>query len=193
MSEKEEASSSGMKMLLTPQPGDFRIVPVPGVTGLGISVGQFLNGERFARHDHAEVYLGNPPSLEAAEFGWTASAYPNRIGLRKLDVAPGSEADSGSVWSTGRIELMFEQRQGIVEWCLEHPDTPYGWLDYAALTLHRLGMNDPGLRRRIAAEGSRICSQYVDAAWNLGGDVHLFTDGRWEGYVTPEALAALVI
>jgi hypothetical protein len=160
-----------------PQPGDFLVRLVRGVVGWGISAGQAFNGEGWSRHDHAEVYLGG---------GETSSAYPNRRGIQPLGDA------EGAVWSSGRFELTFEQRAGIVAWCREHPAVDYGWLDYGALTLHRLGMNDPGLKRYIASSGSMICSQYVDAAYNHGGDVHLFTDGRWEGYVTPEMLAELI-
>lgn len=160
-----------------PQPGDFRVVPVEGWGGLGIEVGQFLNREGWTRHDHAEVYLGE---------GQVASAHPDLPGIR-----PYTEV-AGAVWSTGVVPLTDSQRSGIVGWCREHADVPYGWADYAALTLHRLGSRDPALRRYIASTGTMICSQYTDAAYNHGGDVHLFTDGRWEGYVTPAMLAVRV-
>lgn len=161
-----------------PRPGDFRVVPVGGWGGLGIEVGQFANGEGWTRHDHAEVYLGD---------GQTASAYPGGGGIRSyVEVA-------GAVWSSGVIPLTDEQRIGIVGWCREHPDVGYSGLDYLALTLHRLGSGDPALRRYIASTGHMICSAYTDAAYNHGGGVHLFQDGRWEGYVTPAALAALTV
>ncbi len=172
-----DGSSSSGGTGAEPQPGDFLVRPVPGVVGWGISLGQLANGEDWSRHDHAEVYLGG---------GETASAYPDRRGIRPLGDA------TGAVWSSGRFELTFEQRAGIVAWCREHPAVGYSGLDYLAITLHRLGMRDPALRRYIASTGHMICSEYTDAAYNYGGDVHLFRDGRWEGYVTPEDLAGLI-
>lgn len=166
-----------------PQPGDFRIVPVAGWAGLGIEIGQFLNHEGWSHHDHAEVYLGALPGKDGL---WTASSYSDGPGIRPF------EAIDGDVWSTGVIALTDEQRAGIVQWCLEHPDVGYSWITYLALALHRFGINDPALRRYIASTKHLICSAYTDAAFNYGGDVHLFQDGRWESYVTPGDLASLV-
>lgn len=168
---------------MIPQPADYRIVPVHGWAGLGIEIGQFLNDEGWSKHDHAEVFLGEVPGKTGL---WTASSYSDGPGIRPYVPV------EGEVWSTGIIALTDEQRTGIVAWCLAHPDVGYGWWDYLALTLHHFGVNDPALRRSIASSGHMICSQYTDAAFSYGGDVHLFDDGRWEGYVTPGDLAALV-
>lgn len=173
---------------MSPQPGDFRVVPVSGWAGLGIEVGQFLNREGWSHHDHAEVYLGE---IYGDGKFYTASSYSSGSGLRLLDGTP--SADDGTVWSSGVIELTIEQRAGITGWCLSHLDVGYSWTTYVALALHRFGINDPALRRSIAATKHMICSAYVDAAYNYGGDVHLFQDGRWEGYVTPGDLAALAV
>jgi hypothetical protein len=139
-----------------------------------------LNGERLSWHDHAEVFLGVVGNANA-----TASAYPDRRGIQLYERA------EQEVWSTGVIELSDAQRTGIVNWCLGHPCVQYGWLDYAALILHRLGMKDPALRRYIAASGHDICSQYASLAYLHGGGMDLFP-GEWEGYVTPEMLAGRV-
>jgi uncharacterized protein YycO len=172
---------------MTIEPGDFCVRPVPGVIGLGISVGQVLNGEKWGEHDHAEVYIGRP--AEDAKWGYTASSYPNRQGIRALTGPP--EELEGAVWSTGKFEMSPEQREEIVKWCLEHGGVAYGWLDYAALTLHRLGMKDPGLQRFISSDKSMICSQYTAAAYLHGAGIDLIP-GQWEGYITPEALAEIV-
>jgi hypothetical protein len=37
-----------------------------------------------------------------------------------------------------------------------------------------------------------ICGWWTDAAYLYGGDVHLFDDGRWPGYVKPGDLAKLL-
>jgi hypothetical protein len=168
---------------MSPQPGDFRIVPVPGWGGLGIQVGQFLNGQGWSRHDHAEIYLGD---CKGEGTLWTASSYPNRSGLRAY--AP----VDGEIWSSGVIPLTDAQRSGIIAWCMAHQHVGYSGLDYAELTLHHFGIKDPALQRAIASSKRMICSYYVDAAYDEGGDVHLFQDGRWKGDVDPADLAALV-
>jgi hypothetical protein len=159
-----------------PQAADFLIRPVTGVVGLGISLGQMANGEGWSHHDHAEVYLGD---------GETASSYPDREGIQPLGDT------TGAVWSAGQFNLSAEQRDGIVAWCRAHPSVQYGWIDYAALTAHRLGLQDPALRRYIASTRTMICSWYTTAAYLLGAGVNLFP-WEWEGYVTPEMLAMRV-
>jgi len=167
---------------------DFCVRPVPGIAGLGIAAGQWLNGEGWSKHDHAEIYIGGAD--ENAPWGLTVSSYPNRQGIRALTGPP--DGVRGAVWSSGAIELTFEQRTGIVKWCRENFRVPYSEMDYVALVAHRLGIPVPGLRAYIASTGHEICSQFVDTAYLLGGGIHLFSDGRWPGDVTPGDLAALV-
>lgn len=163
-------------------------MPSRGAEGIAISAGELFYNGKWGRHDHAEVYIGGAD--DNARWGYTVSAYPNRQGMRPLP-GPPSEIP-GAVWSTGRIELTFEQRAGIVQYCRENFRIGYGWADYAALTVHRLGIPAPGLEAYIASTKTQICSQFVDSAYLLGGGVHLFSDGRWPGYVTPESLAELI-
>jgi hypothetical protein len=172
-------------------PGDFCVVPVDGAGGMLISIGEWLNGGRLSGHDHAEIYLGTDvPGLAAHPYGYTASAYPDRAGIRALTCFP--TALSAALWSSGAVTLRQAQRDGIVRWCLEHRDVPYSELDYFALAARRLKIPVPGLRGYIAGSGHMICSQYVDAAYLYGGGVHLFDDERWPGYVDPEDLAELI-
>jgi hypothetical protein len=170
-----------------PRPGDFTCIPVSWPVGLGITVGQWLDGDRFNFYDHAEIYVGRADT--ACPYGYTVSTYPDGPGKRPLPCDPAKLP--GSLWSSGLIDLTGTQRVDIVEWALAHQDTGYSFADYGALVLHRLGMKDPGLRRYIAATRKMICSQYVDAAYRLN-DVNLFSDGRWEGYVTPGDLSGLL-
>ncbi|MFJ9567446.1 hypothetical protein ACIRQQ_46390 [Streptomyces fuscichromogenes] len=68
---------------------------------------------------------------------------------------------------------------------------PYCFADNAALATHGLHIPAPGLRTFVASTGHMICSQLVDRAY-LDAHVHLFGDGRWEGYVTSMALYGLL-
>jgi hypothetical protein len=172
---------------LVVQPGDFCVLsmapPAGPVVELAQTLQQDVESRRLhqpQRYEHAEVYLGD---------GLTAAAYPNRHGIRPLTCPP--EQVQGALWSSGRIELTTGQRDSIVQWCYDHPNVQYGALDYLALTAHTLGISTAWLQRRIASDKSYICSQYVDAAY-LAGSKHLFSDGRWPGFVTPLDLALLL-
>lgn len=171
-----------------PQPGDFCCVPISGAVGLGITIGQWLDGDRFQFYDHAEIYVGQPDA--DGPYGYTISAYPGvRTGRFALP-CPAAELP-GSLWSSGLISLTPAQRDGIVAWATAHQDVHYSFLDYGALALHALHIPAPGLRSYIQSTGHMICSEFVDAGFTANG-MHLFTDGRWEGYVKPGDLAKLL-
>lgn len=176
---------------MLPEPGDFACVHTAGDTGMLITIGEYLNrdGSRASYFDHAEIYIGQPDS--AAPYGYTMGAYPG--GARLVPLSQSQVADSispGHLWSTGKITLTGEQRQRIVALALACQGIGYSWADYLALAAHRLHVPVPGLKEYIASSGHMICSQMVDWCYMQAG-VHLFTDGRWPGYVTPAALAGL--
>lgn len=173
--------------LAEPQPGDFTCVPIPGWAGLGIEVGQFLDGEKFQPYEHAEVYVGQPDA--DGPFGYTVSAYPSRKGRVPLPCPPALLP--GSLWSSGIIAVSTAQRDAIVAWSAAHEHVGYSGLDYAALVIHRLRIPAPHLKRYIESTAHLICSQFVDTAYDQAG-VHLFDDKRWPGYVTPGDLAGLL-
>lgn len=168
-------------------PADFVCLPISGPIGKLVEIGQWLNGNGFAPYEHAEIYVGQPD--QGGPFGYTVSTYPNGHGRQPL---PCAAADlPGSLWSTNKIKLTNVQRMDICEWCIAHQNVQYAALDYFALAAHRLHIPALGLRHYIATSSTMICSQYVDYAYNQCG-VHLFTDGRWCGYVTPMDLAKLI-
>lgn len=74
---------------------------------------------------------------------------------------------------------------------LKYVGTGYSYLDYAAIAAHVWHIPAPGLRAYIASTGHMICSQLVDQA-RLDGGSHLFTDGRWPGFVRPSDLGSLL-
>lgn len=170
-----------------PRPGDFCCVPISGPVGVGVTIGQWLNGDRFQFYDHAEIYVGRADA--AGPFGYTVSAYPNGQGRKALPCQP--VALPGSLWSSGLIDLTGAQRAGITEWALAHQDTKYAFLDYGALILHAMHLNAGWLRSYIDSTKREICSQYVDSAY-AANSVRLFDDGRWPGYVKPGDLARLL-
>lgn len=160
-----------------PQPGDFAVTSVVGQVGFLISLGEWLNGSRFGHWDHAFVYVGDGQLVEAE---------PGGARLAGLDEYAGRPL----AWSTGHIELTDEQRAAIVAAARGYIGTGYSAADYFAIAAHRFRLPVPWLRRFVASSKHLICSALVDKCYQDAG-VHLF-QGRWDGYVTPADLAALV-
>lgn len=156
--------------------GDFACVSMGGAGGKLIGLAERLNGDAFSQYQHAFVYIGGGQVVEAEPGGARAAPL----------------AGYGAIlWSTGSVPLTSKQRQGICMFARQYIGTPYSWLDYAALAAHRLHLPVPGLRGFIDSTRSMICSQLVDKCYQDAG-VHLFADNRWNGYVTPAALAGLI-
>lgn len=152
-----------------PLPGDFGLVSIPGVAGLGVRIGQYLNGNGFSEYEHAFVVLDGNSVLEAEPRG--------------ARITPLSAYDNTNVVYSD-WDLTGQQRSAIVAAAEGLIGTPYSWLDYLSLALHRLHIPAPHLRRYVADSGHLICSQLVDLAYLRAG-LHMFNDRRWEGDVTP--------
>jgi hypothetical protein len=168
-------------MTYEPQPGDIGLTRIHGGVGLGIRIGQWLNGDGFADYEHAFVVVGeikgyDGPALIEAEPG----------GARLM---PLTEYDPAHVVYLRCPERL---RGAVAAAALELRGTPYSFIDYGALALHRLHIPAPLLRHYIKSTGHEICSQLADLAANRGG-WHLFADGRWEGDVTPGSLRQLYL
>lgn len=157
-----------------PLPGDFACVSVGGAGGFLVGLGERLCGDAFTQYQHAFVYTGDGEVVQAEPAG---AQVARLTGHRE------------TLWSSGKIPLTPAQRQAIVRAALGYVGTPYSWLDYVAIGLHRLHVPAPGLKRYIASTKHMMCSQLVDQCYADAG-VHLFADGRWPGYVTPADLAA---
>lgn len=170
-------------------PGDLCCMPILGSVGKLIEFGQWLDGDKFQPYEHVVVYLGHPLSLPQTEWGYTASAYPDRHGIRPLACAPTKV--QGALWSSGAFKLSDYQRVSIVRWCLSHPNVAYGNWDYPQLFLHHFGINSKHLRRKIESDNSLICSAYADASYRAAG-YQMFDDGRWENDVVPMDIAQLI-
>jgi hypothetical protein len=174
---------------MSPQIGDFACVHEKGDTGTLITIGQFLNGSHTEWYDHACVYVGMPD--KDAPQGYVMGAQPGGARLAPVRYAQYTGKDNNWLWSTGKIEMTSAQRAQIVVNALACKGIGYSPADYFALAAHRLKIPAPQLKDFIADSGHMICSQLVDWCYLKAG-VHLFTDGRWEGYVTPSDLAGLI-
>lgn len=160
--------------MIEPLPADFFLAPISGIGGKAIRLGQWLNGDGFRTIQHAGIYLGGNNTIEAMPGGAIEGD------LRRFD-------PDSLVWSTDIIELTEQERQWICQIALELKGTPYSFLDYLALGMHRFHIPTPGLKHYIMTSGHMICSQLVDRIYARAG-VHLFKDGRWDGDVTPADL-----
>jgi len=158
----------------TPQPGDMATCIVPGPVSPLIRLGEWANGDGFRPAGHAFIYIGHGDIVGANPGG----ARQNRLATTGyIDIT----------WSAPAIQPTAAQRSDMVHHALALIGTPYSALDYLALSTHRLHLPAPGLRAYVASTRHLICSQLVDAVACAAG-VHLFTDGRWPGYVTPAEL-----
>jgi hypothetical protein len=104
-----------------------------------------------------------------------------------------------AIWS--HVPLDPATRQHIAGWAIAQRGVGYGWADIAALSMAvvlRAVMPRKAATAVIRLVASRIervdrliCSQLVDKAYLLAG-VHLFSDGRYPGEVTPGDLLDLI-
>lgn len=165
--------------MTVPLPGDFGLVHMGGDSGKLIHLGQWLNGDGFADFEHAFLFVGMGGTIVEAE--------PS--GAKRAPFHYGNV-----LWSTDKIPLTEEQRIIIVRTADKCVGTPYSAADYFAIAAKRLKLGPlvPGLKNYVASSKHMICSQLVDYCYAQAG-VHLFDDNRWPGYVTPGALAELLM
>jgi hypothetical protein len=145
--------------------------------------------------NHAGVYVGNGKVVEAEPGG---ANYGNLSSY------------SNALWSTDNLPADLvptdSQRAAIVQNAIKCIGIPYGDADIVAIAAAQkmTGFIDPTIPiekqpfpikqilQKIRDSHTLICSQLVDLCYNQAG-VHLFTDGRFEGLVSPEDLRALLI
>ncbi|MER7922150.1 hypothetical protein ABTY96_03265 [Streptomyces sp. NPDC096057] len=162
--------------MVRPQPGDFALTKIDGVTGRFIAAGQWLVGDA-SPVQHALIYVGNGMIVQAMPGG--------------AELIPLEEANEPYVWSTGRIPLTAAERVQIVGAARGLVGTPYSFLDYGSIALAHYRIRPAWVRDFVADSGHLICSQLVDEAYLRAG-VHLFDDGRLPGDVTPGDLWKLL-
>lgn len=162
--------------MTTPQPGDFALAKITGLTGRMVAAGQTMVGDR-APIQHAYVYVGG---------GYIVQAMPNGAEMIRLE-----DASPPVIWSTGLVPLTDRQRVSVVLEARELVDTPYSFADYLSIGLAYFHARPVWVRDYIADTGHMICSQLVDEVYKRAG-VQLFDDGRLPGDVTPGDLYRLL-
>lgn len=156
-----------------PGPGDIGCTQIRGETGRLIRFGEWLNGDGFANFEHCFVHLGDGEIIEAEPGGARITAL--------------AEYDPRTIaW----VRCPEKHRDAVAAAARALEATPYSFLDYAAIATHRLHVPAPGLRGFIESDHHLMCSALADLAAHRGGWA-LFTDGRWQGFVTPSEIAAL--
>lgn len=161
-----------------PDLGDFGVVATYG-NRLDRTIGRLIRWDTASPVNHAFVYVGGDQIVEAQPGGAVVSA---------------SNEYDDIIWSTGHIPLTDSQRSAIAADAWLDVGIGYSWLDIAAIAFvqarwHRGKFNAGGplaraAERRISRLNRLICSQLVDLAYERAG-VHLFTDGRPSGLVSP--------
>lgn len=165
-----------------PKPGDIFITTIHGSVGAGIGAAESLLElvERWkkrieTRWRHAGVYVGDGQGIEAEPGG-----------ARLADLS--EYASYPVLW----LRCPPEFGPAVAAAAVRLKGTPYSYLDYLAITDHALHIPFPGLEDFIKDGNHAMCSQLADRAAMLGGWI-LYTDHRWEGWVTPVDLALLAL
>lgn len=170
------------------EPGDIGFGPIGGLVGLFVGVGQVVLGDE-SRFRHAFV-VTEPGGVDggAVRVPQVVEAMPS--GARKV----GADGRWNRRYVYVRLEGYPPQvRAEIARHAEAMVGTPYGFSDYLALGLKRLGVRLGWLDRWISRVDGRgypvraICSQLVDAACTRAG-VSVFDDGRLSQDVIPGAL-----
>src|SRR6266567_2391208 len=133
-----------------PSVGAIGLVKVHGGVGLFIRLGQWLAGGGFADYEHAFVCVstvldGGAQVVEAEPGGASMGVY-----------FPADEV----LWSN--FPLTVGQQDAISQAALKYLRTPYSFLDYLAMALHRFRLPIPFLKGYVTATGHMICSQLAD-------------------------------
>lgn len=160
------------------RPGMFAVVNTGSrFTGV-IEWMEKISGEGKSLYDHAVICS----RIDPARGPMIVEAQPG--GAQEN---PWHYEDRPHVWSAGIVSTP----EAAGEAARRYIHVPYSFADYEAIAAHRWDIPVPGLQDFIADTGHMICSQLVDQAEQDKG-CHLFTDGRWPGYVEPMDLAHLL-
>lgn len=162
-------------MSIEPGMGYIGLTGISGGVGRGIRFGQWLNGNGWSDYQHAFVHVGEGRIVEA-EPGGAIESYLSRY------------AEETVRW----LRCPVDRGPAVAAAARSLLGTPYSFLDYGAIALHRLHIPAPHLKAYITTSRHEICSQLCDDAAMRGG-WHLFKDHRWPGYVTPGDLYRLYL
>jgi hypothetical protein len=167
-----------------PQPADIGLAHIRGFTGKIVELGQIFAGDAGPR-EHA--------FLVTSVGGETVEAVPWRTRFNHVNNYPYDTLYVRMPISDSEAYEVALQARTLVQ----DEKVRYSFLQYPAIGLHRLHMDNRLLRWYIANTHQMICSQLVDEAFkrsavSLGKpELNLFRDDRAEGYVIPGSLYRL--
>ena len=153
-----------------PQPGDYFVVRTNGWAGV------LIRWVTRSTVNHAGILVNGGAVVEARPAGAGYAA---------------ARDYTAATWS--HFPLTDAQRVAIIGAANGLVGTPYSWVDCACVGLADLfGINVPEpVRKRLRRRDRLMCSQLVDTAY-LDAGVHLFSDGRIPGAVSPGDLLNLI-
>jgi len=168
----------GRRTMKKPRPGDFAVVDTRMRTSPRIRLAQALSRGGYRMFDHAVICS----RVRRDGTVYVVEALPNGAeeNIWHYD-------DHDHLWSTGVVKTSAKAGKAA----LAYVDTPYSWLDYAAVAARAWHLWVPGLRHYTASRKHLISSQLVERA-ELDAGIQLFGDRRWPGYVRPSDLAELI-
>lgn len=169
-----------------PEPGDLCVVNTLNQASAAVQLLQWLSTRKFSQWNHVcvctSVSLHGEITIAEAEASGAV-------------LVPWHYEDVPHQWSTGVLPTNAAVAAAAARYTQPGPwgphGVPYSWLDYAAIAARRWHVPVPGLRGFIKATGHMMCSQLADAC-KQAGNVHLFEDNRWAGYVAPDDIGALL-
>ena len=155
-----------------PVPGDFAVVATPGI------MARLIRLVTRSTVNHAFMLTETGRIIEAAPSG-----------VREVDLA---NYDGMPIWWSN-LDVSPLTKAAAVVAARGHLGDPYSWVDDACIGLADLfGWHVPAsVRRRLARPDRVECAQLMDEAY-LEVNVHLFSDGRIPGDVSPASLLTLI-
>ncbi len=153
--------------------GDFGLVLDPNGAGRWIELAEALDHKGPSLFTHAFVVVGEGRNPEIV------SAMPHGARIQHF-------LDYSNVTLSSWV-LSPEQRAAISVRARLLVGTPYSFIDYLSLALLHFHVRPSFVVNYVASTHHMICSQFVDEVYAACG-VHLFTDNRFPGDVTPADL-----
>lgn len=157
--------------------GRFHLV-LPDLLGLLIMM--------FTRSIYNHAGIMDTPDPDGTQYVLEA----NRHGFRR---APLSEYAGCKQIKWSHDPLTLQQRHTILREGHARIGTPYGWLDYVAIILHRLGIRVPAVVNRVLSEDRLICSQAVALLGELAGETQWLCGETSPQFVIPGELAQRLV
>ena len=155
-----------------PTLGDFCVVATPGI------MARLIRLVTRSTVNHAFILVAPGRIIEADPHGAVEANLANYDGMPQT-------------WSD--MDLSPLVRAAIIDHALDHVGDPYSWVDDLCIGLADLfGWHVPTwVRTRLGRPDRLMCSQLVDQCY-LDAGVHLFSDGRIPGDVSPASLLTLI-